>query len=68
MFLALSYPVSKNLNHNYSVNNFVALPGESISRFWDIFTAYLRGVPNKHIDDELLKEYSIGVKIITIKQ
>ena len=31
VFLALYYPVSKKLNHKERVNNFVALPGESVS-------------------------------------
>ena len=56
-FLARYYPVSKKLNHKYRVNNFVALPGELVSRFWDRFTAYVRGILNHRIDDESLKEY-----------
>ena len=39
------------------MNNFVALPGESVSSSWDRFTSFLRSVPNHRIDDELLKEY-----------
>ena len=39
------------------VNNFVALPGESVSSSWDRFTSFLRSVPNHRIDDESLKEY-----------
>ena len=39
------------------MNNFVALPGESVSSSWDIFTSFLRSVPNHRIDDESLKEY-----------
>ena len=31
VFLARYYPVSKKLNHKNRVNNFVALPGESVS-------------------------------------
>ena len=31
VFLARYYPVSKKLNHKDRVNNFVALPGESVS-------------------------------------
>ena len=57
VFLAHYYPVSKKLNHKERVNNFVALPGESVSSFWDRFTSFLRSVPNHRIDDESLKEY-----------
>ena len=57
VFLARYYPVSKKLNHKDRVNNFVALPGESVSSSWDRFTSFLRSVPNHHIDDESLKEY-----------
>ena len=39
------------------MNNFVALPGKSISSSWDRFTSFLRSVPNHHINDESLKEY-----------
>ena len=38
VFLARYYPVSKKLNHKDRVNNFVALPGESISSSLDRFT------------------------------
>ena len=57
VFLARYYPVSKKLNHKDRVNNFVALPGESVSSSWDRFTSFLRSVPNHRIDDESLKEY-----------
>ena len=57
VFLARYYPVSKKLNHKDRVNNFVALPGESVSSSWDRFTSFLRSVPNHCIDDESLKEY-----------
>ena len=57
MFLARYYPVSKKLKHKDRVNNFVALPGESVSSSWDRFTSFLRNVPNHRIDDESLKEY-----------
>ena len=57
VFLAQYYPVYKKLNQKYRVNNFVALPGELVSRFWDRFTAYVRGILNHRIDDESLKEY-----------
>ena len=33
VFLARYYPVSKKLNNKDKVNNFVALPGESVSSF-----------------------------------
>ena len=33
VFLARYYPVSKKLNHKDRVNNFVALPGESVGSF-----------------------------------
>ena len=29
--------MSRKINHKDKVNNFVALPGESVSRFWDMF-------------------------------
>ena len=51
-FLERYYPVSKKLNHKDRVNNFVALPGESVSSSWDRFTSFLRSVPNHRIDDE----------------
>ena len=34
VFLARYYPVSKKLNKKARVNNFVALPGESVSSSW----------------------------------
>ena len=55
--LARYYPVSKKLNHKDRVNNFVTLPGESVSSSWDRFTSFFRSVPNHRIDDESLKEY-----------
>ena len=57
VFLARYYPVAKKLNNKDKVNNFVALPGESVSSFWDRFTSFFRSVPNYRIDDESLKEY-----------
>ena len=57
MFLARYYPISKKINNKDRVNNFVALPGESVSSSWDRFTSFLRSVPNNHIDDESLREY-----------
>ena len=56
VFLACHYPVSKKLNHKDRVNNFVALPRESVSSSWDRFTSFLRSVPNHRIDYESLKE------------
>ena len=35
----------------------MAVPGESISSFWDKFTSFFRSVLNHRIDDESLKEY-----------
>ena len=55
--LAKFFPVSNNLNKKDKLNNFVELPGESLSYSWDRFTAFIRSVSNHHIDDELLKEY-----------
>ena len=49
--------MSKKLNHKDRVNNFVALPGELVSSFWDRFTLFFRSVPNHHIDNDSLKEY-----------
>ena len=57
MLLARYYQVCKKLNHKDRVKNFVELPGESVSSSWDIFTLFLRSVPNYRIDDESLKEY-----------
>ena len=57
VFLERYYPVSKKLNHKDRVNNFVALPRETVSSSWDIFTSFLRSVPNHLIDDESLKKY-----------
>ena len=39
------------------MNNFLALPGESVSSSWDRFTLFFRSIPNHCIDDESLKEY-----------
>ena len=68
VFLTRYYPVSKKLNHKHRVNNFVALPGESVSSSWDRFTLFFRSVPNHHIDEEPLKEYFIGNRMIIIKR
>ena len=56
-FLARCYSVSKKLNHKDIVNNFVALLEELVSSSSDMFTSFLRSVPNHLIDDESLKEY-----------
>ena len=60
VFFARYYTVSKKLNHKDRVNNFVALPGESVISSWDRFTSFLKSVPNHRIDDESLKEYFSG--------
>ena len=57
VFLGHYFPVSKKLNNKDRMNNFVALPGESVSSSWDRFTLFFRNVPNHRIDDESLKEY-----------
>ena len=57
MFLMRYYTMSKKLNHKDKVNEFVALPRESVSGSWDVFNAFMRGVPNHRIYDETLKEY-----------
>ena len=49
--------MSKKLNHNDKVNNFVALTGESVSSSWDRFTSFLKRAPNNGIVDKSLKEY-----------
>ncbi|XP_049397425.1 uncharacterized protein LOC125861610 [Solanum stenotomum] len=57
VFMAKYFPKFKKLNQNDKLNNFVALPGESVSNSWDRFTAFIRIVSNHRIDDESLKEY-----------
>ena len=47
----------KKLNHKDKVNNFVALPGMSVSISQDRFTAFVRGISNHRINDESLKQY-----------
>ena len=39
------------------MNNFVALPEESVTSSWDRFTLFFISVPNHRIDDVSLKEY-----------
>ena len=56
-FLSMLLPGLQETNHKHRVNNFVALPGESVSSTWDRFTSFLRSVPNHRIDDESLNEY-----------
>ena len=68
LFLVRYYEVSKKLNHKDKVNNFVALPGESVSSSWDRFTTFVRVVLNHRIEDESLKEYFIEVKMTTTKK
>ena len=55
VFLTRYYLVYRKINHKYRVNNFVALPGESVTSYWDRFTSFMRSVPHQHIDDESLK-------------
>ena len=57
VFLARYYPVSKKLNHKDKVNNFVALPGEWVSSFWDRFNLFVISVPSHRIGNESMKEY-----------
>ena len=56
VFLARYYPVSKKLNHKDRVNNFVALPWESVSSSWEVHLI-CGSVSNHRIDDESLKKY-----------
>lgn len=48
--------MSKNLNKD-KVNNFLALPGESVSSSWGRFIGFIKGVLNHCIDYESLTEY-----------
>ena len=57
IFFKCYYLISRKLNYKDKDKNFVALPGESVSSFWDRFTSFLRSVQNHRIDDESLKEY-----------
>ena len=68
VFLARYYPVSKKLNHKDKVNNFVILPGEPISSFWNRFTSFFRSVSNHCIDDDSLKEYFYRGQMIIIRR
>ena len=65
--LLRDYPVSKKLNYKDRVNNFVALPGESVRSSSDRFSSFLRSVQNLRIDDESLKEYFYQGKMKTTK-
>ena len=40
VFLEPYYPVSVKLNNKDRVNNFLSLPGESVSNSWDRFTSF----------------------------
>lgn len=51
MFLVKFFPVSKK------INNFVAPPGESMCIYCDLFTIFIKSVPNLHIDYESLKDF-----------
>jgi len=55
VFMAKYFPLSKKLNHKDKLNNFVELPGESVSSSWDRFTTFIRSVPKHSINDETLK-------------
>ena len=57
VFLDKYYLVYQKFNNKDKVNNFVALSGESVCNSWGIFIAFLRSVPNHHIDDESLNMY-----------
>ncbi|XP_049359162.1 uncharacterized protein LOC125823824 [Solanum verrucosum] len=57
VFMANYFPLSKKLNHKDKLNNFVALPSESVSSSWDRFTSYIRSILNHRIDDESLNDY-----------
>lgn len=46
------FSVSKKLNYKDKLNNSIALPGESISSSWDMFTGFMRSVSDHCIDDE----------------
>ena len=59
--------MSKKLNRKDIVNNFVELPGESVSSSWDRFTSFLQSVPKHNIDDESLKKYLYQGKMIITK-
>ena len=41
IFLARYYPISMKLNNKDKLNNFGALPGESVSSFWDRLTSLI---------------------------
>ena len=60
-FLSSYYVVPKN-----SVNNSVALLGDSVSSSWDILNSFLRSVPNNLIDDESLKDDNNKAALDTI--
>ena len=57
VLLARYCQVSKKLNHKDRLNNFVALPRESVSRSWYRFPSFVRSVPNHYIDDESFKKH-----------
>ncbi|XP_049373432.1 uncharacterized protein LOC125838412 [Solanum verrucosum] len=57
VFMARYFLVSKKLNYKDKLNNFAALPRESISSSWDKFTRFMKSVSNHRIDDESLNEY-----------
>ena len=49
--------LSKKVKLKDKVDNFVAVPRESVSRLSDRFTGFIRNVPNHHIYHKSLKEY-----------
>ena len=57
VFLYKYYPLSKKLNKEVKVDNFVVQPGESLFSSWDRFTTCMMIVQNNRSDDESLKEY-----------
>ena len=59
--------MSKKLNEKDNVNNFVALPGESVCSSWDRFTAFVKGIPNRYTDDKSLKYYFYKVEDVNNK-
>ena len=56
VLLARYYLVSKKFSNKDRLNNFVALLEELVSRSWNRFTMYVRGVQNHCMDDESLNE------------
>lgn len=57
VFMENYFSMSKELSHKDKLNNFVALPEESVSSSRERFTTVIRSVPNHCTDDESLKKY-----------